>query len=108
MAQRRKRYQLLVYEHLIKRWTEIMFALGVVMIGVGWLITWTDLSTNYVFIPGLDFLLPPSNFLYIIGALVLFFTLFLFSIRKSAYVRCQPAYVIGFTLLPHEYFLQAD
>lgn len=88
MAKGGKKYRLLMYEHMLSRWwpTTLTLALAIFLyVGTLWG------SAAYFKAPGQNPLPLLSNddtiFMLVVGGIVLLFTLFLFIVRKMAYVR---------------------
>lgn len=81
MAKGGRRYPLVVYTHMINRWTPAVFTLGLALLGVAWLLfsrgheqwRWLALAS--------------------VGSLNIFISLLLWLLRKSAYVQAFPEYL---------------
>ncbi|WKZ41356.1 MAG: hypothetical protein QY328_04795 [Anaerolineales bacterium] len=81
MAKGGRRYPLVVYTHMINRWTPAVLTLGIALLGLAWLLfsrgyeqwRWLALAS--------------------VGSLNLFIGLLLWLIRKGAYVQAFPDYL---------------
>lgn len=81
MAKGGRRYPLVVYTHMINRWTPAVFTLGLALLGLAWLLfsrgyeqwRWLALAS--------------------VGSLNVFTSLVLWLIRKGAYVQAFPEYL---------------
>ncbi len=75
MAKGGRRYPLVVYTHMINRWWPAIFAIGVALLGVAWLVQWWGFEEwRWLGLTS-------------IGGLNIFFGILLLLMRKSAYVR---------------------
>lgn len=84
MAKAGHRYPLVIYTHMLDRWWPATFTLALGLFGVAWGVSFTpDGQTQ-------PYLVTATAGL---GGLALVFTLFLFIIRKAAYVRPFPTYL---------------
>lgn len=81
MAKGGRRYPLVVYTHMINRWTPEVLTLGIALLGLAWLL----FSRGY---EQWRWLVLAS-----VGSLVLFIGLLLWLIRKGAYVQAFPDYL---------------
>jgi len=86
MARGGKKYRLLMYEHMLDRWWPTTFTLAlVIFIYVGTLWGAEKFFPTQIPLPRLSN--DDTIFLLAIGGVVLLFTLFLFILRKMAYVQ---------------------
>ena len=75
MAKGGHRYPLVVYTHMINRWRSAIFAIGIALLGLAWLVRWWGFEQwRWLAIAG-------------IGGFNLFVGILLFILRKSAYVQ---------------------
>jgi len=84
MAKAGHRYPLVIYTHMLNRWWPATLTLALALFGVAWGVSFTPDGKAQ------PYLVTTTAGL---GGLVLVFTLFLFIIRKSAYVRPFPTYL---------------
>jgi hypothetical protein len=78
MAKGGRRYTLVVYTHMMNRWWGPVFALGLALIGLGWVLRWWGFEEWRWFTMGA------------LGMVITFIGLFMLTIRKSAYVQPFP------------------
>lgn len=84
MAKAGHRYHLVIYSHMLNRWWPATFALSLTLFGVAWGVSFTPEGKAEPFL---------VTATIGIGVFVLAFTLFLFVVRKAAYVRAYPTYL---------------
>jgi len=84
MAKVGRRYPLVIYTHMLNRWWPATLTLALALFGVAWGVSFTPDGQAQ------PYLVTATAGL---GGLVLVFTLFLFIIRKAAYVRPFPTYL---------------
>ncbi|NOY99761.1 MAG: hypothetical protein GXP40_11265 [Chloroflexi bacterium] len=78
MARAGRRYPLVIYEYMLNRWWPATLALGLALIGLWWPVSRLQVVRDEPW-RGIGLLA--------MGGLVLLMTLFLFLVRKAAYVR---------------------
>lgn len=81
MARAGRRYPLLMYTRMVDRWWPAMFVLGLALFALAWAV-W-----SYYPIPAYDWQWVSLSG---VGGFVLIVSMFLFSLRKSAYVQPHP------------------
>jgi len=84
MAKAGRRYPLVIYTHMLNRWWPATFTLSLALIGLAWGVSFTPEGQAQPFLVDATIGL---------GVLSFVFTLFLFIIRKAAYVRPFPTYL---------------
>jgi hypothetical protein len=84
MAKAGRRYPLVIYTHMLNRWWPATFTLSLALFAVAWGVSFTPEGKAQPYL---------VNATLGLGGLVLVFTLFLFIIRKAAYVRPFPNYL---------------
>jgi hypothetical protein len=84
MAKAGRRYPLVIYTHMLNRWWPATLTLSLALFGVAWGVSFTDEGQAQPFLVDATIGL---------GGLAFIFTLFLFIIRKAAYVRPFPTYL---------------
>lgn len=84
MAKAGHRYPLVIYTHMLNRWWPATFTLALALFGVAWGVSFTPEGKAE------PYLVDATAGL---GGIVFVFTLFLFIIRKAAYVRPYPTYL---------------
>jgi hypothetical protein len=84
MAKAGRRYHLVIYSHMLNRWWPATLTLSLALFGVAWGVSFTPEGRAQ------PLLVDATTGL---GWLAFVFTLFLFIIRKAAYVRPFPTYL---------------
>ena len=84
MAKAGRRYHLVLYSHMLDRWWHATLALSVALFGVAWGVSFTPEGQAQPYL---------VNVTASLGGLAFIFTLFLFIIRKAAYVQPYPTYL---------------
>jgi len=84
MAKAGRRYTLVIYTHMLNRWWPATFMLSLALFAIAWGVSRTSEGQAQ------PYLVTATAGL---GGLVLIFTLFLFIIRKAAYVKAFPTYL---------------
>ena len=84
MAKAGHRYHLVIYSHMLNRWWPATLTLSLALAAVAWGVSFTTEGQAQPYL--VDATLG-------LGGLVFIFTLFLFIIRKAAYVRPFPTYL---------------
>lgn len=84
MAKAGRRYPLVIYTHMINRWWPATLTLALALFGVAWGVSFTPEGKAQPYLVDVTMGL---------GGLTFIFTLFLFIIRKAAYVRPFPTYL---------------
>lgn len=84
MAKAGRRYPLVIYTHMLNRWWPATFTLSLALFAVAWGVSFTPEGQARPYL---------VNATVGLGGLALVFTLFLFIIRKAAYVRPFPNYL---------------
>jgi len=84
MAKGGRRYPLVIYTHMLNRWWPATLTLSLALLGVAWGVSFTPEGQAQ------PYLVTATAGL---AGMVLFVTLFLFIIRKAAYVRPYPTYL---------------
>ena len=84
MAKAGRRYPLVIYTHMLNRWWPATFTLALALFGLAWGVSLNPEGQAQPYLVKLTAGL---------GGIVLVFTLFLFVIRKAAYVRPYPTYL---------------
>jgi hypothetical protein len=84
MAKAGRRYPLVIYTHMLNRWWPATLTLSLALFGVAWGVSFTPEGRAQ------PYLVDVTTGL---GGIVFVFTLFLFIIRKAAYVRPFPTYL---------------
>ena len=79
-----RRYHLVIYSHMLNRWWSATLALAIALFGVAWGVSFTPEGKAEPYL---------VNATIGLGGLVLVFTLFLFIIRKAAYVQPFPTHL---------------
>lgn len=85
MAPKPKRYKLILYEHLMKRWYSATFFLALVLIAFGVYV--------FYFVEDAQLSDVGSFTLWGLGAFALFTTILLFLLRRGSYTRLFPSYL---------------
>ncbi len=75
MAKAGRRYSLIMYTHMINRWWPAVVAIGIALLGLSWAVKWWGFEDWRWFT------------LASVGLFVLGVALFMFALRKSAYVQ---------------------
>ncbi len=78
MAKGGRRYTLVVYTHMMNRWWPAVFAIGLALLGLAWVIRWYGFEEWRWFTAGA------------LGFVIMLIGLFLLTIRKAAYVQAFP------------------
>ena len=84
MAKSGHRYHLVIYSHMLNRWWPATFTLSLALFAIAWGIMRLPEGQTQPY---------PANISLGLGGLVLVFTLFLFIVRKAAYVQAFPTYL---------------
>ena len=84
MAKAGRRYHLVIYSHMLNRWWPATLALSIALFGAAWGVSFTPEGQAQPYIVDVTAGL---------GGLAFVFTLFLFIIRKAAYVQPFPTYL---------------
>jgi len=84
MAKAGRRYPLVIYTHMLNRWWPATLTLSLALFGVAWGVSFTPEGQAQPYL--VDATVGLGGFVFV-------FTLFLFIIRKAAYVRPFPTYL---------------
>lgn len=84
MAKAGRRYHLVIYSHMLNRWWPATLALSIGLFGVAWGVSFTPEGRAQPYL---------VTAIAGLGGLAFFFTLFLFILRRAAYVRPFPTYL---------------
>ena len=84
MAKSGHRYHLVIYSHMLNRWWPATFTLSLALFAIAWGIMRLPEGQTQPYL---------ANISLGLGGLVLVFTLFLFIVRKAAYVQAFPTYL---------------
>ena len=84
MAKSGHRYHLVIYSHMLNRWWPATFTLSLALFAIAWGIMRLPEGQTQPYL---------ANVSLGLGGLVLVFTLFLFIVRKAAYVQAFPTYL---------------
>ncbi len=84
MAKAGRRYPLVIYTHMLNRWWPATFTLSLALFGIAWGVSLMPEGQAQPYL---------VNATLGLGGLVFVFTLFLFVIRKAAYVQPFPNYL---------------
>lgn len=84
MAKAGRRYPLVIYTHMLNRWWPATLTLSLALFGLAWGVSFTPEGQAQPYLVDITAGL---------GGIVFVFTLFLFVIRKAAYVRPYPTYL---------------
>jgi len=84
MAKSGRRYHLVIYSHMLNRWWPATLTLSLALFAVAWGLTRLPAGQGGPYL---------VNVTLGLGGLIFVFTLFLFIIRKAAYVQAFPTYL---------------